>query len=237
MFLAVVECYCITQAEGTTCAGYCFYNCGRQTLKSKHTNIYHIISDKKDLNEYMCGYYNRTGISCSKCKPGLSPLVLSYNLSCVECPDGHKNWWKFALIGFGPLTILYFIAIFFHVNVTSSKLHGYVLFSQALSIPAYGRILLISAEDIPWLLNGSKALGSFFSLWNLSILPDTCLNVDTLTAFALEACIAFYRLVLVIVSYFLIEFYDQNIWCIVVIWKPFCFVFIYFVTIGISELL
>ena len=177
----------------------------------------------------MCGHFNRTGISCGKCKPGLNPFVLSYNLSCVECPDGHKNWWKFALIGFVPLTFLYFIAIFFNISVTSSRLHGYVLFSQVLSTPAYVRILLIAVEDIPWLLSASKTLGPFFSLWNLdpfrSILPDTCLNVDTLTAFALEACVALYPLVLTIVSYCLIELYDRNIWYIVVIWKPFRFVF------------
>ena len=229
MTLAVVECYCITEVDNATYAGYCFYNCGRQTLKDKYTNIYHIISDKKDLNEYMCGRFNRTGISCGKCKPGLRPFVLSYNLSCVECPDSHKNWWRFALIGFVPLTFLYFIAIFFNVNVTSSRLHGYVLFSQALSTPAYVRILVITVEDIPWLLSASKTLEPFYSLWNLdpfrSILPDTCLNVDTLTAFALEACVALYPLVLTIVSYCLIELYDRDVRCIVVIWKPFRFVF------------
>ena len=229
MILAVVECYCITEVDNATYAGYCFYNCGRQTPKDKYTNIYHIISDKKDLNEYMCGCFNRTGISCGKCKPGLRPFVLSYNLSCVECPDSHKNWWRFALIGFIPLTFLYFIVIFFNVNVTSSRLHGYVLFSQALSTPAYIRILLITVENIPWLLSASKVLGPFFSLWNLdpfrSILPDTCLNVDTLTAFALEACVALYPLVLTIVSYCLIELYDRDVRCIVVIWKPFRFVF------------
>ena len=226
MLLAVVDCYCITEDNGKTYAGSCFYNCGRLTSKD---NIYHIISDKRDLNEYMCGRFNRTGISCGKCKPGLSPLILSYNLSCVECPDGHKNWWKLGLIGFVHLTFLYFIAIFFNINVTSSRLHGYVLFSQALSTPAYVRILLIVVEDIPWVLSASKTLAPFYSLWNLdpfrSILPDTCLNVDTLTAFALEACVALYPLVSIIVSYCFIELYDRNILCIVVMWKPFHFVF------------
>ena len=87
----------------------------------------------------------------------------------------------------------------------------------------YVRIVLIITEDIPWLLNATKALDSFFSLCLdpfRSILPDICLNVYTLTAFALEACVALYPLVLIIVSYCLIELCSQNIWCIVVIWKP-----------------
>ena len=89
--------------------------------------------------------------------------------------------------------------------------------------------MLIAIKDSPWLLNGVKALEPFFSSWNLepfrSILPDTCLNIDTLTVFALEACVALYPLFLMIVSYCLIELYDRNIWCIIVIWKPFCSVF------------
>ena len=50
------------------------------------------LSNRVDLNENMCGRFNRTGISCGQCKNGTSPFVLSYNMSCVECPEGHKNW-------------------------------------------------------------------------------------------------------------------------------------------------
>ena len=229
MVSAVMSCYCVTEANNKTYAGFCFYNCERKTTEDIYQSVYQIISDKKDLNEYMCGRFNRTGISCCKCKPEQSPFVLSYNLSCVRCPDGHKNWWKFALIGFVPLTFLYFIAIFFNINVTSSRLHGYVLFSQALSTPAFIRILFIAVEDNPWILKASKSLLPFFSLLNLdpfrSLLPDICLNIDTLTAFAMEACFAVYPLVLMVVSYLLILLYDQNVWCIVVVWKPFRLIF------------
>ena len=41
--------------------------CERHSSDSKYPNIYSEISDKTDLNEYMCGRFNRTGISCSKC--------------------------------------------------------------------------------------------------------------------------------------------------------------------------
>ena len=229
MNLAIVEGYCVTEVDSKTYAGYCFYNSGRHTMKVQHRSIYSIISNKEDVNEQVCRHFNRTGILCGKCKPGLNPFVLSYNLSCEECPNSRKNWWKFALCGFVPLTLLYFIVIFFNVNITSSRLHGYVLFSQALSTPAYSRILFFAIEDIPWVLNGVKALEPFYSLWNLdpfrSILPNICLDVDTLTVFALEACVALYPFVLMIISYCLIELYGRNIWCVVVIWRPFRSVF------------
>ena len=78
---------------------------------------------------------------------------------------------------------------------------------------------------MPLLLKAIKLLGPFYSLWNLdplrSAFPDICLNVDTLQAFALDACIAVYPLVLILLSYLLFELYDHNVWFIVFIWKPF----------------
>ena len=229
MISAVLSCYCVTESKGETYLGLCFYNCERNSNDSKYTYIYQTISDKTDVNEYMCGHFNRTGILCSKCAEGLSPLVLSYNLSCVNCTDGHKNWWKFAVAGFVPLTFFYFFVVFFNINVTSSRLHGFILFSQVLSIPPLMRIILVNVEDRPQALKAVKILELFYSLWNLdplrSILPDICLHVSTLEAFALEACVAVYPLILICLSYFLIVLYDHNVRLVVFIWKPFRFIF------------
>ena len=229
MISAVLSCYCVTESNSETYLGLCFYNCERHSNDNKNPNIYHDISDKTDLNEYMCGRFNRTGISCSKCAEGLSPLVISYNFSCVNCTDGHKNWWKFVVAGFVPLTFFYFFIVFFNINVTSSRLYGFIIFSQALSTPPLVRIMLLNIEDRPQALKAVKILEPFFSLWNLdplrSILPDICLHVSTLEAFALEACVAVYPLILICLSYFLIELYDHNVRLLVFIWKPFRFVF------------
>ena len=134
MVSAVMSCFCVTRSNNELYSGYCFYNC------EQHTNI-HKISNKVDLNKYMCGRFNRTGISCGECNNGTSPFVLSYNMSCVECSGGHKNWWKFALVGFVPLTNFYFLIVFLKINVISSRLHGLVLFSQVVSAPALIRLL------------------------------------------------------------------------------------------------
>ena len=230
MISVVMGCYCVTKSKGETYLSLCFYNCGWHSNDSKYPNIYQLtVSDKTDLNEYMCGRFNRTGISCSKCAEGLSPLVLSYNLSCVNCTDGNKNWWKFAAVGFVPLTFFYFFVVFFNINVTSSRLHGFIFFSQVLSTPALVRIIFLAIEDRPQVLKAVKILDLFYSLWNLdifrSIFPDTCLHVSTLEAFALEACVAVYPLILICLSYFLIVLYDHNVRLVVFIWKPFLFIF------------
>ena len=103
---AVLSCYCVTD-EGKTYVDLCFYNCERHS-DDNNRDIYHEISDKIDLNEYMCGRFNRTGISCSNCAEVLSSLILSYNLSCVNSTKGHKNWLEFVVAGFVPLTFFYF---------------------------------------------------------------------------------------------------------------------------------
>ena len=234
MVSAVLNCYCVTEVNNEMYAGLCFYNCERPVTSKVYQTIYHDISNKSgsELNDYMCGRFNRTGIACGECNPGLSPFVLSYNLSCVKCPSGNKNWWKFVFFGFIPLTLFYFFVVFFNINVTSSRLHGFILFSQAVSTPALVRIVLLAIEDKPLVSKSVKLFEPFFSLWNLdpfrSLLPDICLNVTTLQVFALDACIALYPLVLILVSYFLIELYDRNIWCIVFIWKPFRLFFRHF---------
>ena len=169
MISAVLNCFCVTSSNNELHAGYCFYNCERHINNKPHYTVYHEISKVVDLNEYMCGRFNRTGISCGQCKNGTSPFVLSYNMSCVECPEGHKNWWKFAVVGFVPLTIFCFFIVFFNINVTSSRLHGFVLFSQILSAPALIRIALIAIKGSPSPVIAVKITQSFNSLWNLEI--------------------------------------------------------------------
>ena len=229
---AVLNCHCVTynETEANTFAGLCFYNCERPVLNKVLQNVYHGLPENtSDLNSYMCSRFNRTGVLCGECVNGQSPFVLSYNLSCVNCPNSRLNWLKFIAVGFIPLTLFYFVMLFFNINVTSSHMHGYVLFSQAISTPALVRILLLNIEGMPFVSKVIKFIEPFFSSWNLdffrSTIPDICLNIDNLQAFSLDYCVAIYPLVLITTSYLLIKLYDRNIKFIVYVWKPFRFFF------------
>ena len=70
------------------------------------------------------------------CVAGVEPLAYSFDMKCVECPNGRSNWWRFVLAAFLPLTLFYFIVLLFRVNVTSSHLHGFIYCSQVYAIPA-----------------------------------------------------------------------------------------------------
>ena len=222
---AILNCNCATYdiESKSTYAGPCFYNCLMRG--SPFARIEELPKNPETLiNNSACTYFHRTGLLCGDCEEGYSPLVLSYNLSCVECPDGHKNWWKFILVGFVPLTVFYLFIVIFNINVTSSRLHGVVWYSQFISSPAFVRIVLLVLSIDRKYLKVAKVLVAFYSLWNLdifrSILPNICLHVTTLQAFTLEYLVAFYPFLLILISYLLIVLYDRRVPVIVTLWKP-----------------
>ena len=225
---AVSNCHCVTYDNVTkeTQVGSCYYNCENTAHKTLYDRVYHPLPmNPTELTAKICGQFNRTGTLCGQCAPGLSPLVLSYNLSCVECPGGNTIRWKFILAGFVPLTFFYMFIVVFNINVTASRLNGVVLFSQAISMPALARILLLTFVTRPDFLIAVKMVLPLYSFWNLdffrTIIPDICMNVSTLEALALDYAIAVYPLFLIALSYVLIELYDRDIGCLIYVWTPF----------------
>ena len=222
---AVLDCNCVTYdtQNKSTFVGSCYYNCVNNK-KSVHTWLPE--NPEALLNGSICAYFHRADLLCGNCEDEHSPFVLSYNLSCVKCPDGNKNWWKFVLVGFIPVTFFYFIVLVFNINVTSTRLHGVVWYSQALSMPVLARLIMpILSINAPALLTPTRIIFIFYSFWNLdilrSVLPDICLNVTTLQALALDYLVALYPFLLILISYFIIELHDRKFMCIVTAWKPF----------------
>ena len=223
----VLDCNCVTydEATGSTFVGECFYNCVNYINIDR---IYHILPRKPTelVNHSVCSWFNRKGLLCGECEDGFSPFVLSYNFSCVNCTDGYKNWWKFSLIVFAPVTFFYLFVVIFQINVTSSHLHGVVWFSQTISIPPLMRLVTVMlAKDYPHVLTVVRGFAPLYSVWNLdllrSVIPDTCLNVSPLQALALEYVVAFYPLVLAFLSYCMIILYEAKVTPIRIIWTPF----------------
>ena len=222
---AVLDCNCVTYDIQTksTFVGSCYYNC-----VNNKTSVHSWLPENPEalINGSICTYFHRTGLLCGDCQEGLSPLVLSYNLSCVRCPESHKNWWKFLLVAFVPQTLFYFVVLLFNINVTSTRLHGVVWYSQALSTPVLARLIMpVLSLSEPALLTPTKVIFIFYSFWNLdilrSVLPDICLNVTTIQALALDYLVAIYPFLLILISYFIIELHDRKFVCVVTAWKPF----------------
>ena len=221
---AVPTCRCVTvdSNTGDIFAGACVYSCGGF---QHHT--YRLLPPSINATNFpMCSSLHRTGILCGDCENNRRSPVLSYNLSCIDCPNASENWWKFLLCGFGPLTLFYLFVLLFNINVTSSHLHGVVFFSQLIAMPQYARVfLLVLHHGHPTFNTITKFTLPFYSVWNLDILhtvfPHICLNVNTLQALVLEYSVALYPLFLIFVSYVTIALYDEKVPCVVFCWRPF----------------
>ena len=221
------HCYCVTfdTSTGVTTAGNCVYTCA----VSGHS-YYHILPNTTTkLDEQLCSPFNRTGTLCGKCEDGLHPLAYSFDMNCVECPHSRSNWWKFVLAAFLPLTVFFFVVLFFNINVTSSHFHSFIWFSQGIAIPALVRIAILALREKYGAVMGIKILLAAYGIWNLDFFRSLdlgiCLEMDTLQTLALDLAVGVYPLSLLLLTYVLIRLYDTNFKPIVILWKPFHAVF------------
>ena len=224
--LSVNKCYCVTFDNETNqlVNGKCIEN-----TDNPYEEYLPLPMEINKLNEFMCEEkWNRTGRLCGKCLPGHSPLAYSYDMRCVKCPEGNRNVWKYILAAFGPLTIFYFLVLFLKINATSSHLHGYVIFCQIIASPAFARIMdeyILDHQQFKPI----QVIVVMYSIWNLDffrgLYPEICLDVSTLTVLALDYAVAIYPLLLTVISYFLIQLHARNVRIVVILWKPFRYIF------------
>ena len=225
--LAVFRCHCVTFDPETNelIEGNCILTCDIGS-KSFVAEFLRLPINVSQLNYFMCEkIWNRTGRLCGKCLPGHYPLAYSYDMKCVQCPAGNRNLWKYFLVAFGPLTIFYFLVIFLKINATSSYLHGYLIFSQIIGIPAIARHIVIYNLTHPDTTAIIQTIATMYTMWNLDFFRmldlNICLDVSSLTILALDYAVAVYPLLLTVISYFMIELHARNIRIVVILWKPF----------------
>ena len=217
-------CNCVTYVNNTVEVGRCIFNC--LTLNSNYEIPFkELPNNVSKLNAMFCDRFNRQGTLCGQCKDGHFPLAYSFDLTCVKCPNSKTNWIKYVLVAFVPLTAFYFIILLFKVNIASSHLYGFVLYSQAISFPLLGRLLVMSFQSKPKYSVLVKILATLYGVWNLDFFRifdlGICLETSTLFTFSLDLIVAVYPLLLMIVTYLMITLHDRNFRLVVVMWSPF----------------
>ena len=228
----ILDCHCMTYSEmtGTVVVGACFYNC--ITVKNTLKDVVYRLMPKtvKELNEAMCGHFNRSGQLCGECKTNHTLLVYSYNLHCTMCSDDQFSWMKYVAVAFLPLTVFLVLVLCCRISATSPQLNAFVTFSQLLATPVSVRILLVAVNKHRRTSLLIRIILAMYGVWNLdffrTLIPhQICLKVNTLQALALDYSIAFYPLALIIVTYVLIELHAHNFRVVVWVWRPFhrCF--------------
>ena len=228
----VLDCHCMTyNKDHNVVLGKCFFGCYRSN-SGKDLIRYPVPSDVSELNYEVCGNYSRTGQSCGNCIEGYTPLAYSYELRCMNCTGSAvSNWMKYLTAAFLPLTGFYIIVIVFKISATAPQLYGFVTYCQAMSTPVVVRSVLAEVAFRPALFDCVKLFFTVMGIWNLdffrAILPDMCLDLNSLQLSMLEYAVSFYPLLLVLISYSMIELHDRGFKVVVLLWKPFGKLFSY----------
>ena len=239
---AILSCHCVSYINNSTYIGACIYRCANEHRGDPFDPVYSDIVNAQQqhenvghwVNNYSCGLLNRKGMFCGQCLDNHSVVAYSYEMKCVECPESNifKNWIKYFFAAYSFLTVFYFIVFFLKVNVTSSSLHGFIFFSQTVAMPTNIRFIILAVDQKPQYLLPARILLSIYGISNLDffrmLYPEFCLNIGTLGMITLDYAIAIYPLVLVIISFILMQLYVRNFKPVVFIWKPFHKLFTHF---------
>ena len=221
--LWVLKGYCITydDEEEVVLVGACAYSNSRKSAFA-HVPYYSVQPGR--LNDY-CTEMNKMGTLCGSCLPNHYPLAYSYNMTCIPCPHARWNWLWYVMAAYLPLTLFYFVILFFKINIMHGHMHMAISVCQALSFPAVIRTILAYFKGSTYEVFFSKILLSIYAIWNLDFFrpfyTDLCLGIGILPTLALDYAIAVCPLLLMVVSYLLITLYDRNYRVVTVLWSPF----------------
>ena len=225
---SLLNCHCMTYGNSTgVTVGESLYCCVTNSEYTVHGYFY-IPKTISVLNEVMCEQFNRQGRLCGQCKEGFHSPVYSYDVHCRNCTYSRYDWVKYVTVAFGPLTVFFLTIITFSISPTNPPtLTAFVLTSQIISSPQVVRTLLgVTGSNANTLLH---AYATIYGIWNLdffrTLYPPICLPLTTLQVLALDYAIAFYPLVLIIVSWICIELHTRGFKPVIWLCRPFskCF--------------
>ena len=80
--IEINQCATSLGAEGDLYVGACPF---RHTLNSTNRLYSEMPSNASQLDEVMCGPYNRRGLLCGECKDGYGSAVYSFEQMCANC--------------------------------------------------------------------------------------------------------------------------------------------------------
>ena len=220
----MLTCYCMTYDSVTkqTVVGACIFNC---IFVIKYKSTYHEAPTA-------CDYFKRKGTLCGECNTRNStfPQAYSYDMHCVQCTHP-QSWWMYITVAFVPLTVFIVSILACRISVVSPQLHSFVFFAQIISTPNNVRPLLLMASKqlSPALALLIKIYAAAYGIWNLdffrTLIPGICLHLSTLQVLALDYLVAVYPMLLMVITYALVELHGYGFRPVLIIWRPFHRVF------------
>ena len=214
----ILNCHCLTFNAATKEEGNCLYNCNYYYRHYFELNqLYTTVpSNVWDLNEQMCGKFNRTGTLCGECIEGTYLRAYSYDMSCTSCNGGWLNVMKYVVVAFIPQIVLYIFILIFSINISSSKFQGFVFYCQVVASPMVARIIntdLATKKDL-FTYKAYQYLGTFYGILNLDFFRlfdlNICFQRTPLTILSLDFLVAAHPLFLIVFTCVIILLHDRK---------------------------
>ena len=186
--------------------------CPRHYCNEKEQEIY--LPQRSNitlLNELFCSPVNRNGTLCGRCSNGHSVAINSIYFDCIDCSHwlSRHGWIIYILTEYVPSTLLFFLIIFFDINLHSGTISSVILYFQVYSL------LNIYSDGVitPPLYSGGllKGIKFVYNIWNLEffgfLLPPYCINkhFNTMDIFMIKYISGFYPFLLFILFIALIN--------------------------------
>ena len=226
--------YCMTYDNETeeVRAGYCqqaFYR------NDSYKFYYPLPTEVSDLNDRVCGPFNRKGLLCGECKDGFAVPPFK-PIECINCISASNGWITFITVTYLPITIIFTVIVVFAISVVSGPINSFIFYAQVTTSPFLGMDLIMSVLGVQGTFTYSNRMSTavvaaLYNMWNLSIfraiIPPFCLtnHLSTLQAYALDYILAFYPLIVIVFLYVCIRLHAGDFRPVVFCWKPFlqCF--------------
>ena len=147
--------------------------------------------------------------------------MYSYKIECVECNDNENNWLKYLAVAYGPLALFYILVAMFSISFTST--HAIIGLVTVCQLTATRQHRSCIAREFSKILGMYATFALFFNLDFGRIYYNFCLNPSA-TAIQIQVMdygIVVFPVVLILLTYFLVQLHDKNLRPVVWIWKTF----------------
>ena len=221
--------HCMTYDEvnNSTACIYCPYQNHKPDVQGSYVKLPQNVCD---LNEFMCGRLNRTGLLCSDCKPGLGPVMFSYTLQCLKCLESGYGWLLYMFLATFPTTVMFLVVMLCRIRITAAPINAFIFACQ---------VIVSVIDTSPYKFTDTSKPTYYITVFFLTIygvfnldffryiIPHFCISstMTTIQALSLEYIVAFYPLFLTIILYICIQLHARDCKPLVYLWKLFhkCF--------------
>ena len=227
--VGVLRSFCLTSNEdgsNTSVVGKCLAALRHGETLLSPVGIYDkVLPNISEQDQQTCGYLNRQGQLCGKCKHNYFVSAYSYDLKCHNCTS---TLWsgvvKYLCVAYLPLTVFLCVVIVFRISVTSPAMNAPVLLCQIASLPFAEQYMLQYFYYVKALYY-IKFLATVYGIWSLDffrlVIPPICLPLNTMHIIALDYLVAVYPLFLLACIYVLLTAHDRGCRLVVWLWRPF----------------